>query len=152
MLLKYVNSRKRDREFKMRPRRQLKDGLPCKLDAHDEPIIDPKLKALDGYAYKTLKDKGSGDTIDPSSIGYQHFFVIEGSSGNKMIYREDSVKNLMNNSIVRYNDPKALEKAKKQSGSTVRFQFSCVCKGGRFKAKSRSTKQAGTNGPCPVCS
>ena len=26
-----------------------------------------------------------------------------------MIYREDSVKNLMNNSIVRYNDPAQLE-------------------------------------------
>ena len=38
-----------------------------------------------------------------------------------MIYREDSIKNLMNNSIVRYDDPAVLEKAKMQMGMTVRF-------------------------------
>ena len=43
-----------------------------------------------------------------------------------MIYREDSIKNLMNNSIVRYDDPAVLEAAKKQMGMTVRFQFSCA--------------------------
>jgi hypothetical protein len=29
-----------------------------------------------------------------------------------MIYREDSIKNLLNNSIVRYNDPAVLEVSK----------------------------------------
>lgn len=60
-----------------------------------------------------------------------------------MIYREDSIKNLMNNSIVRYDDPVALAAAKKQMGMTVRFQFSCMCKGGRQapKVKKGDKKQ-----------
>ena len=57
-----------------------------------------------------------------------------------MIYREDSIKNLMNNSIVRYDDPAVLEKAKMQMGMTVRFQFSCKCKGGRQVPKTKLSR------------
>ena len=58
-----------------------------------------------------------------------------------MIYREDSIKNLMNNSIVRYDDPAVLENAKKQMGMTVKFQFSCMCKGGRQAPKPKKNKE-----------
>ena len=39
----------------------------------------------------------------------QPFFVIKNQDGTRMIYREESIKNLMNNSVVRYNDPAVLE-------------------------------------------
>lgn len=75
-----------------------------------------------------------------------------------MIYREDSIKNLMNNSIVRYNDPAVLEvsaticdkvlfwlkQAKQQMGTTVRFQFSCMCKGGRAVPKAKKDRNGKT--------
>lgn len=59
-----------------------------------------------------LKARVQKDEVDPTSIN-QPFFVISGQNGTKMIYREDSIKNLMNNSIVRYDDPAVLEAAKK---------------------------------------
>ena len=62
-----------------------------------------------------------------------------------MIYREDSIKNLMNNSIVRYDDPAVLEKAKTQMGMTVRFQFSCMCKGGRQAPKVKLSRNGKSN-------
>ena len=81
---------------------KLKNGVPCKLDARGNPVID-KLS-------QPSKPKGTDEDteIDPASID-QPFFVIKASDGTKMIYREDSVKNLMNNSIVRYNDTAALD-------------------------------------------
>lgn len=76
--------------------------MPCELDSRGKPIVDSITQP------SKLKDSIQGEEVDPTSID-QPFFVIKASDGTKMIYREDSIKNLMNNSIVRYNDPAVLE-------------------------------------------
>lgn len=54
------------------------------------------------------KMTGDSDVKNQTTVE-QPFFEIKAADGSRMIYRQDSVKNLMNNSIVRYNDPRALE-------------------------------------------
>ena len=143
-LLAYLKAKHRAHTIGKQFRGRLVNGVPCKVDGKNNPIIDP-LK-------QPPKKKNENEPVDPTEVN-QPYFEIEGSNGMRMLYREESVKNLMNNSIVRYNDPAALEvshislqsythishypyfhclqKAKNQFGTTVRFQFSCICKGGR---------------------
>ena len=88
------------------PSRTLMNGVPCKLDNRDNAILDPLTQPV-----KT-QSGGKDEEIDPTSIS-QPFFVINGHNGTKLIYREDFIKNLMDNSVVRYDDPAVLENAKK---------------------------------------
>lgn len=149
-LMKYLKQKKRQRSQGRHVSQTLKNGVPCKLDNRGNAIIDPLTQPP-----KVMK-AGQESEIDPTSIN-QPFFVIEGENGSRMIYREDSIKNLMNNSIVRYNDSAVLDvslqsnlpitlslffcqKAKKQMGTTVRFQFSCVCKGGRANPRPKLSR------------
>ena len=112
-ILKYLKRKKEAKANKSKTRQThgLHNDEPCKLDARGVPIIDPLF---------IKPSKKTTEEVDPTSIN-QPFFVIKGANGTKMIYREDSIKNLMNNSIVRYDDPAVLEKAKKQMGMTIKF-------------------------------
>lgn len=105
-LMKYLVQKRKSRQRRSMPASTLMNGVPCKLDDRGNAILDPLTQPV-----KT--QSGSKDEeIDPTSIS-QPFFVINGHNGTKLIYREDSIKNLMNNSVVRYDDPAVLENAKK---------------------------------------
>ena len=101
-LMKYLKQKKQNRDQGRNTKFTLKNGVPCKLDSRGNAIIDPLTQP------SKINKPGQDAEIDPTSIN-QPFFVIEGSNGSKMIYREDSIKNLMANSIVRYDDPAVLE-------------------------------------------
>ena len=98
---KYLWRKGRARTHGRKTSHQLQNGVPCKLDVRGNAILDPLTQPI---APKNKKE----DEVDPASVD-QPFFVIKGHNGTNLIYREDSVKNLMNNSVVRYNDPTALE-------------------------------------------
>ena len=105
-LMKYLVQKRKSRQRRSMPSRTLMNGVPCKLDNRGNAILDPLTQPV-----KT-QSASKNEEIDPTSIS-QPFFVINGHNGTKLIYREDSIKNLMNNSVVRYDDPAVLENAKK---------------------------------------
>ena len=147
-MIKYLRKKKLNKLQKKKNNSVLKNGVPCKLDSRGNAILNPLTQPL------KLRSNDA-DAVDPTSIN-QPFFVIKGENGTKMIYRESSIKNLMANSIVRYDDPAVLEKAKTQMGMTVRFQYSCICKGGRQQPKPKLSRAGKTvrqkkNAPCSIC-
>ena len=98
----YLRQKRIQKSLGRAPTKILKNGVPCKLDSRGNAILDPITQPI------KPKNAQEDESADPESIN-QPFFVIKASNGGKMIYREDSIKNLMNNSIVRYDDPAALE-------------------------------------------
>ena len=87
-MIRYLHHKKVVRKDKrnQKPRQVLSNGIPCKLNEKGLPIPP------------------SGDDIaneDPEASG-QPYFQVEGDNGEKILYREDSIKKLHNNNSLRY--------------------------------------------------
>ena len=85
-MIRYLHHKKGVRRDKRHQRQVLSNGIPCKLNDKGLPIPP------------------SGDDpedVDPEASG-QPYFQVEGDNGEKILYREDSIKKLHNNNSLRY--------------------------------------------------
>ena len=85
-MIRYLQHKKGARSNRKHQKQILSNGIPCKLNEKGLPIPP------------------SGDDSaneDPEASG-QPYFQVEGDNGEKILYREDSIKKLHNNNSLRY--------------------------------------------------
>ena len=87
MLWQYLRQKGKARSNSRQPTQMLSDGVPCRLNAKGLPI---RSNVDDAEA----KAEASGEP----------YFSIEKRNGEKILYREDSIKKLHNNNSLRYEN------------------------------------------------